>query len=96
MQMHIKQLVVRIFFVVCIIVCLYICIFGTHGLLKLRALEEENRRIVVLVNKHEEELCALKKLVSLWHDSSFLKEKEAREKLHMAYKDDVVYYIQKE
>jgi cell division protein FtsB len=30
------------------------------------------------------------------HYSSFLKEKEAREKLHMAYKDDVVYYIQKE
>ena len=96
MQMHIKQLMVRILLVVGIIVFIYICIFGTHGLLKLRTLEEENRRIVQLVNKHEEELNELKILVSLWQDSSFLKEKEAREKLHMAYKDDIVYYIQKE
>jgi cell division protein FtsB len=89
MQMHIKQLMIRIVLVVGVIVFIYICIFGTHGLLKLRILEEENRRIVILINKHEEELKELKALVSLWHDSSFLKEKEAREKLHMAYKDDI-------
>lgn len=96
MQMHIKQLMMRILLVVGIIIFIYICIFGVHGLLKLRILEKENKQMVEMITKHEHEINTLKDLVVLWQDSSFLKEKEAREKLHMAHKDDIVYYIQKE
>ena len=96
MQMHIKQLMIRICLIISIIIFIYICVFGTHGLLKLRRLEEENAHIKQLVSKHENELNSLKEQLLLWQDSSFLKEKEARQKLHMAHKDDIVYYIQKE
>ncbi|RTL07056.1 septum formation initiator family protein [Candidatus Dependentiae bacterium] len=94
MQRHIKQFMTRILLVVAIMFFIYLCIFGTYGLVRLYQLGKENKKIVDLLVMHQQELNRLKEELSLWQESSFLKEKNAREKLHMAHKDDIVYYIQ--
>lgn len=94
MQRHIKQFMTRTLFVIGIIFFIYLCIFGTYGLVTLHRLDEKNKKIVHLLIMYQKELNKLKEEIALRQEIPFLKEKDAREKLHMAGKDDIVYYIE--
>lgn len=96
MQVHVKQLMIRVLLIAAIIFSIYVCIFGRYGLLTLFDLKQKNIKMMALVNMHQKELGQLKQDIELWNTSSFLKEKKAREALHMARKDDIVYYVQKQ
>lgn len=94
MQRHIKQFMTRVLLIIAIIFFIYLCIFGTYGLVRLHQLGQQNKKIVDLLIMYQKELNKVKEEIALWQKTPFLKEKDAREKLHMAYKDDIVYYIQ--
>ena len=96
MYIHIKRFVAQVFFLIIVTIFIYLCIFGKYGLIRLHQLEEKNKSLQSEINLRHETLEQLKKKVAVWNNYSFFKEKEAREKLHMAYKDDIVYYIEKQ
>ena len=76
-----------------VMVVLGIFIFGSHGIHTYRALKKENIILQADIGLLKQELATLHEEETLWQSySEFYYEQLAREKLHMAYKDDVVYF----
>lgn len=76
-----------------VMVVLGIFIFGSHGIHTYRGLKKENAALQVDIGMIKQELATLHEEETLWQSyAEFYYEQLAREKLHMAYKDDVVYF----
>lgn len=73
------------------VLVLMAAIFGEQGLLKVRQLEGERRRLEDRVAIMEEETRSLRTEVRGFHSDPFLYEKEAREKLGLVKPGEVVY-----
>lgn len=76
-----------------VMVVLGIFIFGSHGIHTYRALKKDNAILQTDIVFLKQELATLREEEVLWQSyAEFYYEQLAREKLHMAYKDDIVYY----
>ena len=90
---RLKRIVARLFFGLEIIIFAGFYIGGPHGLLVQRALERENRELLLETQKIQNELLALNDSIAQWDAHPFFKEKIAREQLQMAREGDQIYYI---
>ena len=76
-----------------VMIVLGIFIFGSHGVKTYRSLKHENLLIQADIVLLKQELATLHEQEALWQSyAHFYYEQFAREKLHMAYKDDVIYF----
>jgi cell division protein FtsB len=88
---EIKKLTMRFFFVAEIVLFLFYYFFGTHGIAPLMALEEQNETLKRELLLLKSDIKHWQKEVDAWHQSSFNREKFAREHLQMAYRDEELY-----
>lgn len=88
-----KRFLLRVSFVVEIIIFFAIYCFGSKGVQALLTLRKENTQIAFQVSKLQQEVNELEQQVDDWKSSSFYQEKVARETLHMAKKNEEVYFI---
>ncbi len=91
--MKTKQKIFRLFFMseVVVVSCLYL--FGSHGLCSYLKLSRENGSLQQEISILEKEIIDLQDEQKMWHTHrTFYCEQYAREKLHMARKDEVIYY----
>ncbi len=82
---------IRTFFTIEIALFSLFYYFGAHGLKEVFALKKENRIIDEQIEKVKGEITHLESEILVWQTDSFYKEKLAREKLHMAKKDEEIY-----
>jgi cell division protein FtsB len=76
-----------------VMIVLGIFIFGSHGIHTYRGLKKENGDLQVDIATLKQDLEKLHEEEILWQSyAEFYYEQLAREKLHMAYKDDIVYF----
>ena len=92
MQLN-KRTVLRLFFVGEIVVFCFVYLFGAQGMHVVWQLQRENNVLEQEVVRKKDELVALNGELDAWHHDPFLKEKYAREQLHMAGENDEVYYL---
>lgn len=91
--MKTKQKIFRLFFMSEIIVVMSFYMFGSHGFYTYLALSRENVCLQKEVTILEKEIEDLQDEQKMWHTHpTFYGEQYAREKLHMARKDEVIYY----
>jgi cell division protein FtsB len=91
--MNTKQKILRLFFMSEIVVVSSLYLFGSHGFYSYLKISRENgclqQEIVIL----EKEIENLQDEQKMWHTHpTFYCEQYAREKLHMARKNEVIYY----
>lgn len=67
--------------------------FGKYGFLIVRAINAEYVQLTTEINELSFAIALLEKDIKEWYTHPFYQEKIAREELHMARKDDEVYYI---
>lgn len=88
-----KQKMLRLFFVgeIIMVSCWYL--FGSQGLFAYLKVSRENTSLQHEINILEKEIEDLQDEQKMWHTHpTFYGEQYAREKLHMARKDEVIYY----
>lgn len=73
----------------------YVLMYGSHGVQALSTIERENKGILEKIEVIEGKIAHLQQAIQEWDHYSFYKEKIAREELHMARKDDIIYYYSK-
>lgn len=89
----IKKKLFRLFFAVEIIVVSCIYIFGSQGIRAYLHLRNENELLQKEIATLEQEVTALEDEQKTWHaNATFYCEQYAREKLHMARKDEIIYH----
>ncbi|MBA3954517.1 septum formation initiator family protein [Candidatus Dependentiae bacterium] len=89
----IKRRIVRIAFVAEIMLVSFYYFFGSHGLQALRALSSSNKELLSAIEILEQETNALKHELAEWKTDTFYKEKQAREKLQLAYANEDIYFL---
>jgi cell division protein FtsB len=95
MMMHktLKRTLFRFFFSIEVLCMVIFYLFGSQGMMALVRLKEEQKKIMSDV----EQLCKanslLQEQIVCWQNNDYFKEKEAREKLHMACPDEIVVYL---
>jgi cell division protein FtsB len=82
-----------VFFGIEVIVFVAMYCFGAVGVQAIVALYRKNRLLEQSVAIIKNEMDDLLERNTEWNEYPFYKEKAAREKLHMAYKNDRVYVI---
>lgn len=90
---HIKRTLLRVFFAVEIIVFAGMYLFGAQGLRVIRKLHHDTAQLDQEINHLRTDVATLEHNVVAWQSDHFYQEKIARERLHMARKNDVVYYL---
>lgn len=88
-----KRTFSRTFFVLEMIIFMYMYIFGANGMRAVTQLNVANTQLDNDIQILKEEVKSLENEIIAWNNDSFYKEKIARERLHMARKNDVVYYV---
>ncbi len=71
----------------------YHCWFGKYGFVMVRTMNAEYVQLAIEINELTFAIALLEKDIKEWYTHPFYQEKIAREELHMARKDDEVYYI---
>lgn len=71
----------------------FYAVYGSHGLMAMRDLQEKNNMLEQNIHSREQEISQLKKEIADWQTYPFYREQYAREHLQMAQKDDEVYLI---
>jgi len=66
---------------------------GQHGVQSIHALRAKNDATEQELNRMRTELAHLEHEIAAWHTHVYYKEKIARENLHMARRDDHVFYL---
>ncbi len=86
-----KQTILRLFFTgeVLLFTWFYFC--GTNGIFAVTKLKKESFIIEQQIETTTREIELLQTTICAWQSDSFYKEKEAREKLHMAESNSIVY-----
>ena len=76
-----------------IVIVIGIYFFGSHGLQAYLRLRHENEMLHSDVTQLESEVASMQEEYILWQKyAEFRNEKIAREQLHMARRDEVIYY----
>jgi len=88
----IKQMVLRLFFVLEIFVFVWMYLFGAQGVSALHALQEENYILEHQIQDMRADLHKLDQYIAMWEHEPFYKEKIAREQLQMVRRGDTIYY----
>lgn len=86
-----KQLLVRIVFFAELCLFAYGYGWGNHGIINLYKRKKTNNLLAQQVADERQELQLLSERIVAWNQDSFYKERYAREHLHMARKDEIVY-----
>jgi len=81
------------FFCIEIGMFVFFYVFGMHGIQVLRHITQENNAIQCEIQDIKREIQQLEGECYAWECSSFCKEKIARERLQMARRDDIIYYL---
>jgi cell division protein FtsB len=87
----IKKALLRIFFAFEIVVFSFVYLFGAQGLSTMRQLKQEDTQLQTTLVQLEQEVQTLTIHVAALKTNPFYLEKIARENLHMARKDEVIY-----
>ena len=86
-----KQLLVRIIFLAELCLFTYGYVWGKHGIINLYQRKKANALLLEQLAHERRVLEELSARIIAWNDDFFYKERYAREKLHMARREDVVY-----
>ena len=90
--MHIKRILVRIFFSVEMLIFCWVYMCGSNSISSLVALQTDNRSLQEQLHTREQEIAQLEHEIVQWESQPFYKEKVAREQLQMARAHEHVYY----
>ena len=88
-----KQLIVRILFGLEACIFLGTYFFGGQGIKALGQLNDQHRQLVQEIAQLEDDVTRLEQKITTWQTNPFYKEKIARERLHMARKNELIYYV---
>jgi cell division protein FtsB len=88
-----KRTFLRVFFGVEVIIFSFMYLFGAQGMRVLYQLRRESVALGQEVENLSGQVSTLEKKLVAWESDSFYKEKIARERLHMANKNDVIFYL---
>ena len=89
----IKRMAFKLFFGLECIMFAYQYIWGVHGMIDISSLEAETEQLQRETTQADAEIAVLQHMRRRWEKSSFLKEKCARQELHMARADEEIFYI---
>ena len=87
----IKKTLLRVFFAFEVVVFSFVYLFGAQGIAAMRQLEQENLQLHATCSQLDTEVQQLTTHVAQLKTNPFYLEKIARENLHMARKDEVIY-----
>lgn len=91
--MNVMQRIIRLLCIGEIFLVIGIFIFGSQGIHAYLTLQRENDSLKHDIITLENELGNLQEEQDLWHThAAFYCEQQAREKLHMARNDEIIYY----
>lgn len=93
MHKKIKRTLFRFFFSIEVVFMIIFYLFGSQGMMALVRLKAEKQRAVVEVERMSNTNSLLQEQIICWQNNDYYKEKEAREKLHMARSDEIVVYL---
>ncbi len=88
----VKRTFLRVFFGIEIVIFTFMYLFGTQGIRVLRQLQRENKTLDSEIQQLHDHVNNLEEQAVAWKSDAFYKEKVARERLHMARKNDVIFY----
>lgn len=88
-----KKKFLRVFFVIEILVFGMTYFWGAHGIKALMNVQASNIKLQQKIESTQKEISELQYQIEQWHIHPFYREQIAREKLQMARKDDVIYFI---
>ena len=92
-MMRYKKMVVPVLLGIELIAFFGNFLLADNGLRAINALKEENRQLSMHIDVLKKELFNLEEEILLRHKYPFYKEKIAREQLHMARKNETIYYL---
>lgn len=93
MQKKIKRTLFRFFFSIEVVCMIIFYLFGSQGMMALVRLKAEKERSVIEIEHLLQANALLQDQIVCWQNNDYYKEKEAREKLHMARCDEIVVYL---
>jgi len=88
----IKKTFLRAFFAIEAIVFISTYFFGAQGIKAKYQLLASEQELDQQIHSLSNEIKALENRVVAWKSDNFYKEKIARERLHMARKDELIFY----
>lgn len=93
MMIQSKRFLVGFFIISELILFIYLGLYGKHGISVLRREAEGNRHLICKIEAQNQKIKDIEYKIALWHKEPFFKEQIARQQLHMARKDDIVYHV---
>jgi len=88
-----KRTILRLFFAIEIVIFVGVYLFGGNGLQYLTRLKSENSTLYFEILSLKKDISNLEKQIEDWQSNDFYKEKYARERLQMAKKGEVIYFL---
>jgi len=88
-----KRTILRLFFAVEIVIFVSVYLFGGNGLQYLTRLKSENNSLYFEIVSLKKDITELEKQIEDWQSNDFYKEKYARERLQMAKKGEMIYFV---
>ena len=89
---QVRRLTLRVLFLVEMVGFSYLYFLGQDGLRTVKKLEAERDVIASRVEHMKLDIASLNRDIDVWQKDPFYKEKCAREQLHMARRDEEIYY----
>lgn len=86
-----KQTVLRLFFAGEVVVFTWFYFCSSNGVLAVNQLKQESSAIEKQILIVTQEIEKLQTTITAWQSNPFYKEQIAREKLHMAREEEIVY-----
>lgn len=90
---EVKHIIIRALFALELCICMWAYLFGMHGWHRLMELRKECTHMQSTIMNKQQDIQAVQEQITAWTGDSFYKEKMAREQLHMARQDDLIYYL---
>lgn len=92
MKSLITNILHNVFLLILICIFYYILVYVISGIRLFQILSEAEKASKNEIIEKQQQITYLQNQLTLWKDNPFLYEKVAREQLHMAKKQDIVYY----
>lgn len=86
-----KQLCIRILFFIEIVLFVYGYGWGRHGIISLYAYKRANENLLKQLVEEQNVMQSMINQIVAWNSDPFYKEQYARELLHMARADEIIY-----
>ena len=88
-----RRRALRFLFVAEIVLFVTFYLFGSNSIQRLLELQSEQKELDMQLQNVKANVSYLNEQIELWNESSFFKEKVAREQLQMAREYDEIYYL---